>query len=67
MNPSTKQKQTRSYREQTCGCQKGGEGSGVDWEFRVSRCKLLCLEWMDNKVLLHSTGNYVNLLSQTMM
>ena len=28
-----------------------GGGSG-DWEFGVSRCKLLHLEWTDNKVLL---------------
>ena len=30
----------------------------MDWEFRVSRCKLLHLEWINNNVLLlHSTGN----------
>ena len=30
MNLSTKQKQTRTHREQTCGCQEGGErGSGM--------------------------------------
>uniref|UniRef100_A0A8D0PX95 FAD-binding PCMH-type domain-containing protein n=1 Tax=Sus scrofa TaxID=9823 RepID=A0A8D0PX95_PIG len=28
-------------REHTCGCQSGEEGSGMNWEFRVSRCKLL--------------------------
>ena len=33
--------------------------SGVDWEFGVSRYKLLHLEWMDNRVLLYSTGNYI--------
>ena len=53
MNPSTKQKQI--HREQTCGCQ-GGEDGGMNWEFRVGRCKLLCIEWI-NKVLLDSTGN----------
>ena len=37
---------------------RGGEG-GMDWEFVVSRCKLLHIEWMDNKVLLYSTGNYI--------
>ena len=48
------------HREQTCGCQ-GGEGSegGMDWEFGVSRCKLLHTEWINNKVLLYSTGNYI--------
>ena len=35
-----------------------GEGSGMDWEFGVSRCKLLHLEWKSNEVLLYSTGNY---------
>ena len=31
----------------------------MDWEFGVSRCKLLHLEWINNKVLLYSTGNYI--------
>ena len=35
MNLSTKQKQTHRYREQTCGCQRGGGGNGMDWEFGV--------------------------------
>ena len=42
MNISTKQ--THRHREQTYGCQGGGEGSGMDWEFMVSRCKRLHLE-----------------------
>lgn len=38
-----------------------GEGSGseMDWEFGVSRCKLLHLEWISSKVLLYSTGNSI--------
>ena len=36
-----------------------GGGSGMNWEFGVNRCKLLHLEWIDNKVLLYSTGNYI--------
>ena len=28
----------------------------MDWKFGVIRCKLLHLEWTNNKVLLHSTG-----------
>ena len=31
----------------------------MEWEFGVSRCKLLHIEWINNKVLLHSTGNYI--------
>ena len=37
---------------------KGEEGEcGMDWEFGVSRCKLLHLECIDNKVVLHSLSN----------
>ena len=46
--------------EKTCGCQGGG--SGMDGEFGVGRWKLLHLEWKDNKVLLDSTGNYIQSL-----
>ena len=31
----------------------------MDWEFGISRCKLLYIEWINNKVLLYSTGNYI--------
>ena len=53
MNLTTKRKQTHRHREQTCAC-RGGEGSGggMDWEFGISRCKLLYIEWVNNKVLL---------------
>ena len=59
MTLSTKQKQTRRHRIQTCGCQGEGGGSGMDWEFGVSKCKLLQLEWISNEVLMYSTGNYI--------
>ena len=36
-----------------------GRGSGMDWESGVNRCRLLPWEWMCNKILLYSTGNYV--------
>ena len=45
----------------------GGRGSGKDWEFGVSRYKLLHLEWTHNKALQYSTGNYISLLGWTMM
>ena len=35
-----------------------GEGGGMDREYGVGRCKLLHLEWMNNEILLYSTGNY---------
>ena len=34
-------------------------GGGMDQEFGMSRFKLLYAEWINNKVLLHSTGNYI--------
>ena len=37
-------------------------GNGRDWEFGVSRRKLLHLEWMGNEVLLYSRGNCVQSL-----
>ena len=61
MNLSTEKKKTHGLGEQTCGCQGGGgKGeSGMDWEFGVSKCKLLHLEWISNEILLYSTGNYI--------
>ena len=38
--------------------ERTGEGR-VDWEFVISRCKLLYTEWMKSKDLLYSTGNYI--------
>ena len=55
MNLSTKQ--THRHRGQTCSCQ-GGLGR-IDWVFGISSCKLLYIEWINNKVLLYSTGNYI--------
>ena len=57
MNLSTKQKQT--HREQACGCQGGGGCGGKDWESGITRCKLLYVGWINYKVLLRSTGNYI--------
>ena len=57
MNLSTEKKQTHGRREHTCGCQGGG--SGMDWEFGVSKCKLLHLEQISNETLLYSIGNYI--------
>ena len=35
------------------------DGGGKDWVFGISRCKLLYTEWINNKVLLYNTGNYI--------
>ena len=60
MKLSMKQKQTHRHKEQTCGSE-GEEwgGGGMEWELGFSRCKLSYIEWINNKVLLYSTGNYI--------
>ena len=35
------------------------DGGGIDWKFGISRCKILHIGWINNKVLLCSTGNYI--------
>ena len=37
---------------------KGGR-RGLDWESGIRRCKLVYVEWINNKVLLYSTENYI--------
>ena len=51
MNLSTKQKHTHRHTKQTYDCQ--GEGGG--W--------MGYIEWVSNKVLLHSTRNYIQSLT----
>ena len=50
---------THRHRDQTCGCQGREGGRGRHWEFGVRRCKLLHREWINNKVLMQSTGKYI--------
>ena len=58
----TKWKQTHRHREQTCGCEGVKGGNRIDWEFGVSRIKLLHLERIGKEVLLSSPGNYMQYL-----
>ena len=39
-----------------------GHGKGIDWELRLSRCKLLHIGWINNKVPLYHTGNHIQYL-----
>ena len=32
---------------------------GINWEFGISRHKLLYIEWIRNKVVLYNTGNHI--------
>ena len=36
-----------------------GIGGAMHWEVGVSRCKLLYIEWINNKFSLYSAGNYI--------
>ena len=58
-NETFHRKEIHGHGEQTCGCQEGGEGSGMDGESGINRCKLLPLEWISNEILLYSTGNHI--------
>ena len=59
MNLSMKQKQIHGHREDTCGCPREGFWERVEQVVGVSRCKLLCIVWINNKILLYSTGNHI--------
>jgi len=59
MSLSTKHEQTHTHKEQTSGGQGGGGRKRNGLEFGIGRCKLLHLEWINNKVLMYSTGIYI--------
>ena len=58
MSISTKQKQTQKENRFVVA-KREGEGEGKDSKFGISRCKLVYIGQINNKVLLHSTGNYI--------
>ena len=60
MNLSTKQKQTQQKNRLVVA--KGG-GLGRDgWEFGVRRCKRVCIEGINSKILSYSIGTLSNVL-----
>ena len=38
--------------------EEGGAGRRIEWEFGISRCKLLPIEWITDMMLLESAGNH---------
>ena len=52
-------KNTHRHREQTSGYQGEGRCAWMEWEFGDSRCKLVYMERINNKVLLYSTRKYI--------
>ena len=59
MNISMKEKQTHRHREDLWLSRGKRVRKGKDWEFEISRGKLLYIGWINNKVLLFSTRNYI--------
>ena len=61
MNLSMKQKRLTDIQNRLVFAkgQGVGVGAGIDYQFGVSRSKLLYIEWINSKVLLYSTGNYI--------
>ena len=59
MNIFTKQKRTRRLREQTYGYWGEGWREGIVKEFGIGMYTLLYLKRITNKVLLYSTGSYI--------
>ena len=57
MNLSVKQEQNHRHGEQTGSCPD--TRGGLEWGDGVRRCKLLYIEWINNKTLLQSPGNYI--------
>ena len=52
--------ETDSHIENRLAVAQGGEqGTGRDWEFGVSRCRLFLLEWTSSEVLPCSAGNCI--------
>ena len=48
--------------ENRCVGAKVGGGEEKECEDGISRCKLVYMDWISNKVLLCSTGNYIQYL-----
>ena len=38
----------------------GGGGGGKDWEFGMSRFRVLHIKWINHKILPYSTGNSIH-------
>lgn len=54
-----KQQKTHRHRTDLWLPREWEHGGGIDWEAGVSRCQLLYTRCMNNKALLHSTGNSI--------
>ena len=53
-------KQKETHRENKVMITKREGGEGINSEFGISRYELLYVKQINNKVLLHSTGDYIH-------
>ena len=53
------EKKLKDLEKMTSVCQEGREGSGMDQESGVNKCKSFHLEWISGEILLYSTGHYI--------
>ena len=43
-----------------------GHGGGMNWEFGISRCKLVYIEWINSKVILYIQYPVINHMANEM-
>ena len=58
-NEHINETETDSQTQRTVVVQWVSRKGGKDWEFGISRYKLLYIGWINNRVLLNSIGNYI--------
>ena len=54
--------ETESQTERTDVIPGARGRGGTDWEFGISKGKSVYIKWIDNKILLQSTGDYIQYL-----
>ena len=59
MNPSMNGNRLTDIDNRLVVAKGEGFGGGMEWEVGISRCKLLYTGWINKKILLYSTGNYI--------
>ena len=62
LNLFTKQKHTHRCRKQTYGYQREKGWRRINWEFGISKYRLLYIKQVNNKVLLYRIGAIFNIL-----
>ena len=58
VNEAVYKTETDRDAENRCVVAAVGHGRRTEWEFTISRCKLLYIGWKNNEVLQYNTGNH---------